>query len=112
MLPYVTVGLAKAGGPGYDNAAPRIWTDRLHGWRQRAEWAHRNHLEAFPPFAAAVLAAELRGMGDGLTDLLAGTFVALRVGYTAAYILDRPAIRSLLWFGAVGCVATLFCRAA
>jgi uncharacterized MAPEG superfamily protein len=112
LLPYVTVGIAKAGRSGYDNALPRQWTEGLRGWRQRAEWAHRNHMEAFPPFAAAVLAAQLRGAGDGWTGLLACGFVALRIGYTAAYIADRPGLRSILWFGGVGCVAVLFCRAA
>lgn len=112
LLPYVTVAMAKASRSGYDNARPRLWTEGLQGWRQRAEWAHRNHFEAFPPFAAAVLAAQLRGAGDGWTDLLACGFVALRVGYTVAYAADRPGLRSILWFGGIGCVTVLFCRAA
>ncbi len=112
LLPYVTVAMAKAGRSGYDNATPWLWTEGLQGWRQRAEWAHRNHFEAFPPFAAAVLATQLHGAGGVWTDLLACGFVTLRIGYTAAYVADRPVLRSILWFGGIGCVATLFCRAA
>ena len=111
MLPYVTVALAKAGrgaGPAYDNQAPRAWTERLGGWRRRAEWAHRNHLEAFPPFAAAVILALLGDGSRGWIGALATAFVLLRVAYTAAYVLDRAALRSVLWFMALACVLALF----
>src|ERR1700726_3708313 len=56
MMPYLTVALAKSAG-GIDNRAPRPSLERLSGWRQRADWAHRNHFEAFPPFASAVFLA-------------------------------------------------------
>ncbi len=108
MLPYVTVAFAKFGGAGYDNAAPRQWTERLQGWRRRAEWAHRNHFEAFPAFAAAVLVAHVADAPGLWSDGLAGGFIALRVGYTLAYVADRPALRSAFWFLALGCVIGLF----
>jgi uncharacterized MAPEG superfamily protein len=47
LLPYFTVGLAKSGG--FDNHAPRPDLENLTGWRRRADWAHRNHFEAFLP---------------------------------------------------------------
>jgi len=112
LLPYLTVAAAKASRSRYDNAAPRAWAATLQGWRQRADWAHRNHFEAFPPFAAAVLLSGMTGAGQGGTDVLAAGFIAARVGYTAAYLLDRPALRSALWFAGVGCVIALFARAA
>lgn len=114
LLPYVTVGVAKfgGGGSGYDNSRPRAWTERLAGWRQRAEWAHRNHFEAFPPFAAGVLAASIRHVSGGWIDLLAGGFVACRLGYTAAYVGDLPGTRSLAWALGLGCVVGLFLTAA
>ena len=59
MLPYLTIALAKSAG-GIDNRAPRPSLESLSGWRQRADWAHRNHFEAFPAFAAAVFVAERR----------------------------------------------------
>jgi hypothetical protein len=46
MLPYLTIALAKSAG-GIDNRAPRPSLESLSGWRQRADWAHRNHFEAF-----------------------------------------------------------------
>ena len=109
LLPYLTVALAKGGRSGYDNARPREWSDRLQGWRRRADWAHRNHFEAFAPFAAGVLLAGQRGApSPGAVDALAAGFVACRVGYTAAYVLDRPVLRSVFWFVAIGCVVALF----
>lgn len=110
LLPYLTVALAKGGRSGYDNRRPRAWSSRLDGWRARAEAAHRNHFEAFAPFAAAVLLAE-RGPDPAWVGPLAAAFVALRVGYTAAYLADRPTLRSVLWFAALGCVVALFWRA-
>lgn len=112
LLPYVTVALAKGSGAGYDNAAPRTWSAGLGGWRQRADWAHRNHFEAFAPFAAAVIVASLGGRHGPAADLLSGTFIAARIGYTAAYVTDRAAVRSALWFIGLGCTLALFCLGA
>ena len=109
VLPWATTGLAKTGG--FDNRAPRDWVNTLTGWRQRADWAHRNHFEAFPLFAAAVLIATIAGAAPARIDWLAGAYVLFRVGYTGAYIADRPTLRSALWFGAVACVVGLFAAA-
>src|SRR3981081_1637973 len=95
LLPYFTVGLAKSGG--FDNRAPRPSLESLAGWRRRADWAHRNHFEAFPSFAAAVLVAELTHAPQGRIDLLAGIFVLMRVIYAARYIVAQPALRSIVW---------------
>lgn len=109
MLPLVTTGIAKAGGSGYDNRAPRTWEAGLTGWRARASWAHRNHIEAFAPFAAAVLVATVVHAPQGAVDGLAAGFVVARVGYTAAYMGDQAAVRSGLWFVGLLCVIGLFC---
>ena len=106
VLPYITTGLAKSGG--FDNRAPRDWVDSLTGWRRRADWAHRNHFEAFPLFASAVVIATLAEAAPARVDWLAGAYVLLRIGYTGAYIADRPTLRSALWFGGVACVVGLF----
>jgi len=112
LLPYVTVGLAKGGRSGYDNAGPRVWAERLDGWKRRAEWAHRNHIEAFAPFAAGVIVAGLAGVPRGRIDLLAGLFVLLRVLYTLAYLANAASLRSIIWTGGILCVIALFASGA
>jgi uncharacterized MAPEG superfamily protein len=81
MMPYLTIALAKSAG-GIDNRAPRPSLESLSGWRQRADWAHRNHFEAFPAFVAAVFVAELTHARQTRIDQLAGMVVLLRVVYT------------------------------
>ena len=107
FLPYLTVAFAKAQG-GIDNRAPRHSLDGLTGWRQRADWAHRNHFEAFPAFAAAVIVAELAHMPQGRIDLLAGAFVLLRIVYTGLYLADWSTLRSIAWALGFICVLGLF----
>jgi uncharacterized MAPEG superfamily protein len=102
LLPVLTVGGAKA-QPGYDNAAPRAFLSRLEGWRARANWAHQNHFEAFPPFAAGVILAEMAHASQARIDVLAVVFVALRILYTFIYISNVAALRSVIWAGALAC---------
>ena len=111
MLPYLTVAVAKY-RPDYDNAAPRAQLAAADGFRLRAYWAHLNHFEAFPPFAAGVVIAHLAGAAQGRIDALAVAFVLLRVAYTALYIADRPTARSLVWIAALACIVALFVVAA
>ncbi len=108
ILPIVCAWLAKVGGTGFDNAAPREWIERQSGWRQRADWAQRNHYEVFPAFAAAVVVASLAHAPQGWADALAVGFVVLRIFYIAAYVLDRPSLRSARWSLAFLCVLGLF----
>src|SRR3954469_26017118 len=105
--PYLTIGLAKSAG-GIDNRAPRLSFESLSGWRQRADWAHRNHFEAFPAFAAAVFVAELTHAPQNRIDQLAGIFVLLRVIYTALYLADQATLRSVFWFLGLIAVVWLF----
>jgi len=112
LMPIVFAGIAKAGGNRYDNNRPRDWLLGQGGWRQRANWAHQNSLEAFPPFAAAVIIAHQLDAGQTAVNALAVAFVLLRMGYGAAYITDRANLRSLLWLGAMACVIALFVVAA
>ena len=106
FLPYAAVVLAKSGG--IDNHAPRASLAQLGGWRQRADWAHRNHFEAFAPFAAAVIVAELAHVPQARIDLAAGAFVALRIVYTLLYIADLATLRSIAWALGFLCVLALF----
>jgi uncharacterized MAPEG superfamily protein len=111
LLPYVTVAIAKYDRT-YNNRSPRDWEARLEGRSRRAVFAHQNHFEAFPAFAAAVLIAHIAAAPQPIADALAGTFVALRIAYTWAYLADRPAARSTLWLLAFACVLALFAAGA
>ena len=109
ILPLLATGMAKYGGSGYDNNTPRAWESSLTGWRARANWAHRNHIEAFAPFAAAVLTAHLVHAPQTLVNWLAAGFIAARLAYTAAYLADQATLRSLCWALGFACVVGLFC---
>ena len=111
FIPFVFAGMAKSQGR-FDNARPRAWLAELQGWRQRAHWAQLNTFEAFPPFAAGVIIAEMTGAGQAWVNGLAVAFVLLRLGYGLAYVADRPTLRSLVWTGAFACTVGLFLAAA
>jgi uncharacterized MAPEG superfamily protein len=115
LLPYAATYYFKFAGGGirtYDNSAPRAAVESLPPARRRAYWAQLNGFEAFPPFAAAVVVAHLAAVPQLWIDMLAATFVALRVIYTLLYIHDRPTARSLAWAAAFSCVVALFVAAA
>ncbi len=112
ILPIVWVGAAKAGSSGYDNVRPREFLAQLSGWQQRADWAQKNALEAFPLFAAAVIIAHAAGAAQATIDLLAGLFITARVAHGICYIADKAALRSVVWLGGFACVIGLFVAAA
>ena len=98
FLPVMWTGLAKYGAAeDYDNSQPRISLAKLTGWPARANWAHLNAFEAFPPFAVGVVIAHKVGAGQMIIDLLAGTFILCRIVHGIVYIADYPTIRSLVW---------------
>lgn len=111
FLPFVFAGLAKSEG-GFDNARPRVWLDRLEGWRQRAHWAQLNTFEAFPPFAAGVIIAHQLNAAQAWIDGLAVAFLLFRGLYGVFYINDRATLRSIAWTGGFACVVGLFILAA
>ena len=112
LLPIVTTGMAKWGASGMDNNRPREWQQTLTGWRQRALWAHRNHFEALPGFAAAVLVATVTHANPTTVNWLAGIWVVFRCAYTACYITDRATLRSVMFGVAFFCVVGLFIASA
>ena len=109
FLPYAATAYAKQGSA--DNHTPRLYAETLTGARRRADWAQRNHFEAFPIFAAGVIIASIAGAAHMTIDLLAGIFVVLRVVYTFAYITDRATLRSILFMLGSVCVLGLFVAA-
>jgi uncharacterized MAPEG superfamily protein len=111
LLPYLFTGVAKAIGPRYDNRDVRSGQARLEGVAYRAHAAHLNSFEAFPFFAAAVLAAMVAGADAARVNLLAIAFVALRLVYFAVYLANLAALRSLVWFAAISCAIAIFVAA-
>jgi uncharacterized MAPEG superfamily protein len=112
LLPIIWAGAAKSGGKRYNNAQPREFLGALTGWPARAHHAQQNSYEAFPPFAAAVIIAQLSSAPQAAVDGLALTFIAARVAYGLCYIADRSTLRSLVWLLGFGCVVALFVTAA
>ncbi|GMV28217.1 MAG: hypothetical protein AMXMBFR59_03420 [Rhodanobacteraceae bacterium] len=115
LLPLVFTVIAKYGheaGIKRLNRQPRVYQAELSGYRARAHWAHLNGIEAFPPFAAAVLVAQFVRAPQDWIDFLAATFIALRLIYGAFYLADKPPLRSLTWFLGLSCVIGLFVVAA
>ncbi len=108
FLPIFFVGIAKASGKGYNNGAPRRFEEKLEGFRQRAHWAHLNSLEAFPPFAAAVIIAHQLGHAQDRLDQLAIAFIVFRLIYGALYIANQATLRSLAWGAATACWVAMF----
>lgn len=114
LLPYVWTTVAKMSGERYDNRDPRAWVARQANPRvHRANSAQLNAFEAFAPFAAAVLMAQLAGVHEARIALLAIAFVVLRFLHGLVYTLGmKHALRSLAWFLAFGCVFALMALAA
>ncbi len=111
FLPYVWVVVAKA-GPAYDNRAPRAQLAQATGYRQRANWAQLNAFEAFAPFAAGVIIAQVSGAPPAWVNVLALAFIGFRILHGICYVLDWATPRSLAWAGGFACVVGLFLAAA
>ena len=107
LLPVLVVFIAKS-DPRLDLHNPRDVHAAQSGLRKRAYGAHLNGLEAFPFFAAAVMVATLKGVPQSLLDWVAGGWLAVRIAYTAAYLLDLARIRPALWAISVIISAAIF----
>jgi uncharacterized MAPEG superfamily protein len=114
LLPYVWVSVSKSGGERYDNRDPRGWTARQTNPRvHRAHAAELNSYEAFAPFAAGVVLAQLAGVAADRIALLAVLFVVFRVLHGLVYVVGwKHSLRSLAWFVAFVCVVALYVQAA
>ena len=104
LLPILCAGIAKSGmfakprrEGGYDNQVPRAWLARQTGWRERANAAQANSFEALPFFIGAVLIAHQLGANQAVVDVLAFTFVLLRVVYIVLYVSGQASARSAVW---------------
>lgn len=113
LLPYLWVAVAKGSGERYNNRDPRGWIARQDQPRvHRANAAQLNAYEAFAPFAAGVVLAQLAGVAADRIAGLAIAFVVLRVLHGAFYLANQHALRSSAWFGGFACVIALLALAA
>ncbi|HEY0503802.1 MAG TPA: MAPEG family protein [Lysobacter sp.] len=113
LLPYLWVTVAKASGERYDNRDPRRWQEKQQSQRsQRANAAQLNSYEAFAPFAAGVVMAQLAGVPHGQIAALSLAFVVLRILHGLLYIGGRHYLRTLAWVLALACVLWLLVQAA
>jgi uncharacterized MAPEG superfamily protein len=108
LMPYLWTAVAKVLGPRYDNRNVRQWQSRLEGAAQRAHAAHLNSFEAFPFFAAAVLAAIVAQADMQRVAMLSMAFVVMRFVYGLIYIWNVATLRSLVWFLGIGCATAIF----
>lgn len=96
-LSKIPVAIAMHRAGGYDNRNPREQQAQLTGWGRRALAAHQNAFEAFAPFAAGVLVAQVGGADPAWSARLALSFIAARLLYNAFYLADLPTLRSVVW---------------
>lgn len=104
FLTYAVLIPAKL-DPAFDNRDPRAIHAAQSGLRRRAWSAHLNGFEALPFFIGAVVLAEMRAGPQSCIDGSALVFVVARAAYGAAYLADRPRLRSLCWLA--GFVSTI-----
>jgi uncharacterized MAPEG superfamily protein len=107
LMPYLWTAVAKVAGPRYDNRNVRDWQARLEGLPKRAHAAHLNSFEAFPFFAAAVLAAIVAHADMQRVAMLSIGFVVARVVYGLVYLWNVATLRSLVWFVGLGSVVAI-----
>ncbi|MGB0921275.1 MAG: MAPEG family protein [Alphaproteobacteria bacterium] len=116
LMPLAWTGVAKWGGENKlgpeENRNPRAWLATLGGMQERANAAQLNAIEAFPLFAAAVIVAHMLGADQGMADMLAMVWVALRLAYGVLYIADIGAARTLVWGAALATTVWIFTLAA
>lgn len=97
---------------GYDNKHPRAQQQRLTGVGARAVAGHYNAYEAFPLFAAAVLAVIATGQVTSSAIQLSVAFIVLRLAYHILYLLNADKLRSLVWFFALLCPVLMLAQLA
>jgi uncharacterized MAPEG superfamily protein len=114
LLPYVWTVVAKSSGDRrFDNRNPREWLASQDNPRvARANAAQLNAFEAFAPFAAGVVLAQLAGVDSRLITWLAVGFVIFRALHGLLYVANRATLRSLAWAGGFVCVVWLLTAAA
>ena len=113
VLPLVWTAIAKASGQRYDNRDPRGWLARQDNPRSvRANAAQHNAFEAFAPFAAGVVLAQLAGVDADWIASLSVIFIVARVLHGVLYLNNKATSRSLVWMLGFACIVALLVLAA
>lgn len=109
-LPFLLAMLAKAiGGFGMaDNSHPREVVAKFTGRAARANAAQQNSFESLPIFLASVIVGMLFFVPQIVVNYLAVMYVALRLMYAIAYIVNLPTLRSIVWALSMACCFMLF----
>jgi len=81
-------------------AGPREEAREVTGLSGRVVRAHRNLLEIFPQFAAALFLVHASGTVGHLSTIGAWLFFIARCLYVPAYMFAPPGIRPLCWTAA------------
>jgi uncharacterized MAPEG superfamily protein len=95
-IPYIVAQVATNGfltPVNYRDPTPRP----VPFWGKRADRAYLNAVEAFAPFAALVLIANVSGKANAMTAFWAMCFFWLRVTHAVVYLLAVPYVRTLVF---------------
>lgn len=88
-------------------AGPRDTPREATGVTGRFVRAHRNLLEIFPQFVAALFVVHAAHAADALTHIGAWTFATARILYVPAYAFAPPGVRPLCWTAAQAGIFTI-----
>jgi len=100
-IPYVVAQVKHNGLPNWRDPSPRPLPD----WGKRADRAYLNAVEAFAPFAALVLIAQVTGKADAMTAMWCMVFFWARLVHAVVYLLAVPLVRTLAF--TVGFIAVI-----
>jgi uncharacterized MAPEG superfamily protein len=95
-IPYVACQVMTNGplkAENYVDPAPRP----LPLWGQRANRVYLNAVEAFAPFAALVIVAQIAGKADAMTAFWAASFFWIRLAHAIVYWAAIPFVRTVLF---------------
>ena len=103
VLAMVQIGIQsvmtlKQAGPGWV-AGPRDQPFQVTGFGGRMVRAHRNLLEIFPQFVAALFVVHAASANGQLAVMGAWVFFVSRLLYVPAYGFGPPGLRSVFWQG-------------
>eukprot|EP01027_Heterolobosea_sp_BB2_P011102 GEZU01016191.1.p1 GENE.GEZU01016191.1~~GEZU01016191.1.p1 ORF type:complete len:122 (+),score=50.95 GEZU01016191.1:75-440(+) len=95
------------GNGNLNNAAPRKQQEKLTGWGARAVGAHNNAIEAFAPFAVAVIIATLAKVNLLAVNKICVLFIAARTLYHFLYLGNIHFLRTMVWAVGFSCCGAL-----
>ena len=77
---------------------------------QRMGRAYANYLESLPWFAIAVIVSHLSEKADAVTITAGWVYLAARLVYLPAYVIEIPFVRSAVWSIATFAILTIVIR--